>query len=103
MTITITKKITISENHPCLAGHFPERPIVPGVVLLDWVRKLLTEHDSRIQIATIAQVKFHSPLSPEQPFTILLEKINAEEFRFECQTDTAKLASGKLGILINND
>ena len=55
-------------NHPAFAGHFPGRPIVPGVVLLD--RALLlaqaaqggaARHDGGWQVS---QVKFLSPCGP---------------------------------------
>lgn len=27
---------TVPHDHPALPGHFPEHPVLPGVVLLDW-------------------------------------------------------------------
>lgn len=32
--------LRIGADHPCLPGHFPGRPVVPGVVLLDRVAAL---------------------------------------------------------------
>ena len=34
-------RFTIDPDHPCLPGHFPGRPVVPGVVVLDRVVEAL--------------------------------------------------------------
>lgn len=49
--------------HPCLPGHFPGQPIVPGVLLLDHVLQAvrrLTGQDLR----SLEQVRFTSALLP---------------------------------------
>jgi 3-hydroxymyristoyl/3-hydroxydecanoyl-(acyl carrier protein) dehydratase len=50
-------------DHPSLPGHFPGRPLVPGVLLLDHVLQALsrlTGHD----VGGLRQVKFMSALLP---------------------------------------
>lgn len=32
--------IALPADHPAFAGHFPDRPILPGVVQLDWAVRL---------------------------------------------------------------
>ncbi|MEO6565604.1 MAG: AMP-binding protein, partial [Casimicrobiaceae bacterium] len=59
-----TTSRSLPADHPALAGHFPGRPIVPGVVLLQWVEALLAEH--RLAIREIGAVKFHAPLLPAE-------------------------------------
>jgi 3-hydroxyacyl-[acyl-carrier-protein] dehydratase len=52
-------------DHPALAGHFPERPIMPGVVLLDQAI-LFAERLLGYQVAAwqIGSAKFFSPVAP---------------------------------------
>lgn len=52
-------------DHPALAGHFPERPIMPGVVLLDQ-GILFAEAMLGYQVAEwqIGSAKFFSPVAP---------------------------------------
>ncbi len=52
-------------DHPALAGHFPGRPIMPGVVLLDQAI-LFAERLLGYQVAAwhIGSAKFFSPVAP---------------------------------------
>lgn len=51
--------VTIPGDHPSLAGHFPGRPIVPGVVLLDEIFAALA-----VAPAALASVRFMRPVRP---------------------------------------
>lgn len=62
-------------DHPALAGHFPRRPIVPGVLLLDETLRTLeqalaTERSSEVGHWHIANVKFHHLVTPGQPLRL---------------------------------
>jgi 3-hydroxyacyl-[acyl-carrier-protein] dehydratase len=54
-------------DHPALAGHFPGRPIMPGVVLLDQAI-LFAERLLGYQVAEwqIGPAKFFSPVAPDE-------------------------------------
>ncbi|MBR0567184.1 beta-hydroxyacyl-ACP dehydratase [Azoarcus sp. L1K30] len=60
-----SRELHIAPAHPAFAGHFPGRPIVPGVVLLDEVARALTAalglDRPRWQVG---QVKFVRPVGP---------------------------------------
>jgi 3-hydroxymyristoyl/3-hydroxydecanoyl-(acyl carrier protein) dehydratase len=59
----------IKADHPSLPGHFPGRPVVPGVVLLDEVLTLLqAAHPG--QAAELPQVKFLRPVLPNETVTV---------------------------------
>ncbi|MFT8472436.1 AMP-binding protein [Acetobacter persici] len=53
---------TVPHDHPCLAGHFPGQPVVPGVLLLEAACALLNEPGFECDM-----VKFLHPVLPEQP------------------------------------
>ncbi len=56
----------VAADHPSLPGHFPGRPIVPGVVLLDEVGALLLALAPGHRIAGWPRVKFTTPVRPGQ-------------------------------------
>lgn len=88
----------IATDHPGLAGHFPGNPIVPGVVLLDEVLRAFADWRSADRPMGIPQVKFLTPLRPEQPFTIHLRE-SGGEVRFDCLGDDGRLlARGRLTL-----
>lgn len=93
-----SREAVIAADHPCLAGHFPDNPVVPGVLLLDSVGHALRQWKPACRIAGIAQAKFHQPLCPEQRFTIRLIEKNPHSIQFECFLSREKIASGLLLI-----
>ncbi|NOQ35130.1 MAG: hypothetical protein GQ569_04460 [Methylococcaceae bacterium] len=90
----ICESYIISENHPSLKGHFPNNPIVPAVVILDYVRNLLESSLTDQRIKTLANSKFIRPLFPQQEFTINLNTIAAHKIKFECISNGEKIIYG---------
>ena len=91
------KQSVIPVEHPSLAGHFPDHPITPGVVILDEVLQALADQWPEKRAVEIPVVKFLAPLRPEQPFTIRLVESGIRQVRFECiQQDGQPLAQGYL-------
>ncbi|HEX6832577.1 MAG TPA: hydroxymyristoyl-ACP dehydratase [Rudaea sp.] len=73
----------IAADHPALPGHFPGRPVVPGVVLLDRVAAAFEVWQNRPAMEW-PQVKFLSPLLPEEEAVLTLEAgANAARFTIE--------------------
>ena len=90
----------IHADHPCLPGHFPGSPLVPGVVILDEVIAALAEWRQNSQLSRIRMVKFLAPLQPEQAFTICLSVTNerAAEVVFCCRAEDRVIVEGRLEV-----
>lgn len=75
----------IPATHPCLAGHFPANPIVPGVVLLDEVQAAATAHWGLPAPAQFPSVKFIASVLPEQVFDIVLTRSGLDSYSFRIE------------------
>jgi 3-hydroxyacyl-[acyl-carrier-protein] dehydratase len=91
---------TISGDHASLPGHFPEAPIVPGVVILDEVFAALTEWREDSRPTVISTVKFLVPLKPGQPFTICFaaSEHGESQVAFRCQVEDRVIVEGRLHV-----
>ncbi len=67
-------RFSVSADHPALPGHFPGRPIVPAVVLLNCLLDCAEKHfgGTAYAAAVIEQAKFLTPLSPTEEVTATL-------------------------------
>lgn len=93
-----THCVSIAADHPCLAGHFPDDPIVPGVLILQHVVEAASLWLGAPQNARVVQnVKFLSPLRPADVMTIMLEG-NPQALRFRCACEDRLLAQGTLTL-----
>ena len=88
----ISTRLRIADDHPALPGHFPGRPVVPGVVVLDRVAAAI-EREYRVRIVALPQVKFASPLLPEQDAELRVEE-KAGRLHFNVLRDGVPVASG---------
>ena len=95
--MTFEASRTISAHHPSLPGHFPDRPIVPAVVILDEVMTALGDWQPASEVAKIETVKFLAPLEPEQRFTIHFS-VGKEPQRvdFVCRSEGRVTVQGRL-------
>lgn len=85
---------TFPAEHPVFAGHFPGRPIVPGVMLLDWV---LAESEKLTakKVKAIQSAKFQSPALPQEVLQLELEE-STGRMNFKVLCKERMVASGKL-------
>lgn len=95
--IVYERVVSISGEHPSLAGHFPGHPIVPGVVLLREVMDTLRQGlGMPLFITGLPDVKFSAPLKPREVVTIRVEGETATRATFTCQVDSRLIASGSI-------
>lgn len=94
----------IAADHPSLPGHFPGRPLVPGVVLLDRVLEAIDAEHSGVGPAPSAgslrlpQVKFLQPLLPGEAARVELQRGEGDvpRWRFRVLRADDLLATGEV-------
>ncbi len=93
-----TSIIKINKEHPLYKGHFPDRPVTPGVILM----QLFKEEAERrckceLQLVTASNVKFMAVVDPNLCDLLTLQStISAEDGIFKLkgiakQNDTISL------------
>jgi uncharacterized membrane protein/3-hydroxymyristoyl/3-hydroxydecanoyl-(acyl carrier protein) dehydratase len=95
-SLEITRDVPM--EHPSFAGHFPGHPVLPGVVLLEWVIEaagvLLGGPPA---IAGMPRVKFLSPLAPGDSASIRVRR-ERELLHFEVHRGAQRVAQGVFRI-----
>jgi 3-hydroxymyristoyl/3-hydroxydecanoyl-(acyl carrier protein) dehydratase len=85
----------IDADHPCLEGHFPDNPIVPGVLLLDEMMNALENEVMGLRLQGIRQVKFLQPVLPDQCVGVELLEV-AGALRFKAYHDGKLVFNGEV-------
>jgi 3-hydroxymyristoyl/3-hydroxydecanoyl-(acyl carrier protein) dehydratase len=88
-------RFSIPSDHPGLPGHFPGRPLVPGVLLLERVLEAIEATHGPIGALRLPQVKFLQPLLPDQMAEVMLEG-GIPRWKFRVLRGETLLASGEV-------
>src|SRR5437016_9543008 len=87
----------VPASHPALPGHFPGKPVVPAVVILDRVGGALRACNEDCRMNGISYAKFTAVLLPDEPFTIALISTDMKRILFEClKADGTRFANGEI-------
>jgi 3-hydroxymyristoyl/3-hydroxydecanoyl-(acyl carrier protein) dehydratase len=83
-----------------LEGHFPQQPIVPGVVLIDWVVLFAARHlNVPVEAAKAFAVKFRRLMLPGDSVTLIVHHTPGRpRLEFEYRNRQCALASGTISI-----
>ena len=88
---------TVPADHPAFAGHFPGKPIVPGVVLLDRAILFAEAMLGRPGLAwQVGNAKFFSPVGPAETLVFALETKPSGAIAFAVRAGQRDVASGSL-------
>lgn len=69
-----TTELTINKQHHLYDGHFPDRPVTPGVILMQLFKEEAERlSNSRLQLKTASNIKFMAVVNPNEDENLLLE------------------------------
>jgi 3-hydroxyacyl-[acyl-carrier-protein] dehydratase len=106
------KNVTINEPH--FQGHFPERPVMPGVLILEAMAQTAgavcivasqTRPPGVVYLTSIDQAKFRRPVVPGDTLRIRVEKMrqrmNLWKFRAEAEVDGSVVAEAVISAVMS--
>lgn len=81
-------------------GHFPNRPILPGVAQLDWaVRYARHYFNISRPVKDISQIKFRQLITPDTIVSFTLEYDQSQSYIEFCyQNDSEVFSSGRINL-----
>ena len=98
----------ISINEPCFQGHFPEKPIFPGVLILESMAQAgsliisdFVDNPSKklVYLSKVLNFKIHKNVIPGDQLYIeaklLQHKMNSFKFSVECFVDKKQVATAE--------
>jgi 3-hydroxymyristoyl/3-hydroxydecanoyl-(acyl carrier protein) dehydratase len=90
----------LDAGHPAFRGHFPERPLLAGVIQIDWAMRLAhTQLGPCPRAAADFQVKYRRVIPPGQALSLHLHIDRAKRLlRFEYLLDGASASVGQVRL-----
>ncbi|HET7370131.1 MAG TPA: hydroxymyristoyl-ACP dehydratase [Gammaproteobacteria bacterium] len=89
-------ELLVEEGCPWFEGHFPDQPILPGVVQIGWAAHFASElYGTDPSPTVLERVKFKRPILPGSTLVLHLQR-SAHKIRYDYRQDAASLSSGVL-------
>ncbi|TWT13696.1 3-hydroxyacyl-ACP dehydratase FabZ family protein [Reyranella sp. CPCC 100927] len=97
---SVTLQLQLSPDLACFAGHFPDFPVLPGVVQVDWALQLATTYlgvtaDGGIRL----QVKHKRIVLPSSPLTLELRVDQPGRLRFSYRSADVLVTEGSVVLV----
>jgi len=115
--IEVTGIKNVSINEPFFQGHFPDEPVMPGVLVIEAMGQVaavllkvcteVKEGERRlVYVTSIDKVKFRRPVKPGDQLrtvaTLLKRRGNNFKFKFRATIDGDLAAEGTMGCVVSS-
>lgn len=102
----IIATVSLNTNHKVYSGHFPDQPVVPGVIQLQIVKEILEEGlQTQLLLKVVNSVKFLVPIIPNQvpvfEISIEYQKIVDNQIQINTVISNNELVFTKMKALYN--
>ena len=95
----IRVRVILNGNHPVFKGHFPEKPVVPGVFMIQMITEILSDYlRKELIIQEISNVKFLNLVDPSE-IRKLVVQIGAKSTDNSCCLVEAVISDEKTTVL----
>lgn len=106
----------VSINEPCFLGHFPDRPVYPGVLMIEGMAQTAgvlgillvegTEKPRAVYFLTIDKCKFRKPVLPGSTIEYHMRLINRKRdmwwFHGDAKVDGIVVAEADVGAMLTD-
>ncbi|MGY3452276.1 3-hydroxyacyl-ACP dehydratase FabZ [Bradyrhizobium sp. USDA 4353] len=106
----------VSFNEPCFQGHFPERPVYPGVLMIEGMAQTAgvigiksvegTEKPRAVYFLTIDKCKFRKPVLPGQTIEYHMRSIGRRKtmwwFHGDAKVGGVVVAEADVGAMLTD-
>jgi 3-hydroxyacyl-[acyl-carrier-protein] dehydratase len=104
----------VTMNEPQFMGHFPGRPVMPGVLVIEAMAQTagalcaasqkLTPNTTKVLLMTIDRAKFRKPVVPGDQLRLHMTKINQRRniwwFRGEAKVDGVLVCEAEVSAML---
>ena len=104
----------VTANEPHFMGHFPEQPVMPGVLIIEAMAQTAgaiciastgEDKPSLVYFMTVDNAKFRKPVLPGDQIRIHVRKLkqrgNIWRFACEAKVDDAKVAEAEISAMMS--
>lgn len=91
-------RFALPVEHPCFAGHFPGRPLLPAAALLAEVAAAVAAARPGERVAAVLQAKFLNPVRPGDLVEVTAPAPAGDRLRFTCRVGATLVAQGLLRL-----
>ena len=103
----------VTYNEPFFTGHFPHRPVMPGVIIIEALAQVcgllafttanvIPDHDTRFYFVAIDNARFRKPVEPGDQLIlkVVLKRAFKGIWKFDCiaEVDNQEVAAAEIMV-----
>ena len=98
----MSMQFIVPQDAPCVNGHFPDSPIVPGAFLLGQIHQACRQRYPEYSLMAIKKAKFLAPVLPGYRVDIAIDEGAWPRLQFSLLVNNAPVleASGQLSARV---